>query len=159
MASLIQRPCTVNWQSKTSGDPFTGEVQHVRGGSRAATIQSGALAPALTWSQSGAIASGGNVLFCVVPGRLNSVLFHHTAVPTLSGVQVTFYDSSTILGSGTGTISGAKILAPLNFPGGVSGGLIGPNTFLNLDIPFNSGLGVSAPSGAPGFTITYTTES
>jgi hypothetical protein len=88
---------------------------------------------------------------------LNSVFIHTGDGYTNSGIRGVFYDSQTVYGSGVGG-SGARIVGAFNGPGGVSGQQFIPGVPINFDVPFSSGLCVAAPSGVPGFTLTYTPE-
>lgn len=156
MAQITVKPCSINYAPLSSGDVRTGEIQHVRGGGRGGFIGSGAIAMGLTFVQSGAVVSGNNMLVMAGAGRLNSVSLI-TPVPTLSGVGITFYDSSTCAVSGT-AVTGVKILAAFNAAGGQSGQFTTAGSVVNVDLPFQSGLGISAASGAPGFSFSYTPE-
>lgn len=162
-------PLFLSQSPRSSGDVFTGELLQVRGGGRAAAIWSGALNPNLTACPSGAVASGAHVCLYAGAGRLNSLMLHTQMV---SGAPAFFYDAGAITLSGT-SVSGQKIIGviPTTFAAGnpagalVSGASIAMNTAapwngqpLNVDMPFNSGLCVSCPSGTPGFTVSYTCE-
>lgn len=140
------------------GAPISGAVDDGfqgwrQGGVRCVTVFSGGL---LTGGSGfpNMTAANGHVLITQGAGRLNTVFPHQS----ISGVAVNFYDSATIARSGVGTIpeSGYRLIgsiAPNSF--------YGPNTLggpalVLLDMPFTSGLCVSMPSGAPGFTVSYT---
>ena len=150
---VVSRPCFVAGAS-ASGDPQTNEVATTRGGSRTACVWSGSiLTNAALTGAPGAVQSGNSILFYAGAGRLNTV-FQHQAILTLSGVAVTFYDAGAVTASGT-SVSGQRFLGILNSPGGVSGQLTLQAPF-DFGTPFTSGLCASAPSGTPGFTLSYT---
>jgi hypothetical protein len=154
MSAPINKPCFVAGTPRSSGDVQTGEVTVTRGGGRAACVWSGSLLTnaALT---GGAVQSGGHILLYSGAGRLNTVCQHQNVL-TLSGVAVTFYDAGTITVSGV-SVSGQRFLGVVNAPGGQSGQFTGTAPVL-FDMPFSSGLCVAAPSGTPGFSVSYTPE-
>lgn len=156
MSVPARDPMMIAGTPRSSGDVQTGEIPWTRGGGRSTSIQSGALAASLSTAP-GATGSGtGQYVLYPGPGRLNTI-FQHQNVLTLSGVAINFYDAGLMTTSGVG-ISGTRIIAVINTPGGQSGQFTGTLP-LAVDMPFTSGLCVSAPSGAPGFTASFTPES
>jgi hypothetical protein len=157
MSAPINKPCFVAGTPRSSGDVQTGEVTVTRGGGRAACVWSGSLLTnaALTGAP-GAVQSGAHVLLFSGAGRINTVVQHQNVL-TLSGVAVNIYDAGSIAPSGV-SVSGQRLLAVLNAPGGVSGQFTLSTVPFAVDMPFSSGLCVSAPSGSPGFTVSYTAE-
>ena len=145
-----------------SGFADLGEVAHTRGGFQTATIWSGALNPNLTGAPTGAVASGGNSQLWSGAGRLHTILPHSLLT---SGQPVYFYDAGAITVSGV-SVSGQKIIgiipnsmrAPLAVISGQVQTTVAWEDQIVLDMPFTSGLCVSAASGAPGFTCSFTTE-
>ena len=156
MSTPTKNPVFYGYTPRTSGDVFTGEIQTVRGGGRTSCVMSGSLLTnaALTTAP-GAVQSGGHILLFSGGGRLNSIL-QHQGVLSLSGVAVNFYDAAGPTVSGV-SVSGQRIIAVLNAPQGQSG-QFNTTALANLDMPFASGLCVSAPSGTPGFTVSFTPE-
>ncbi len=163
MSSPIKKPCFVAGTPRSSGGPGTGEISVTRGGMQTACVWSGNILSntALT-AAPGAVQSGGNVLFYSGAGRLNTVLPHSFLT---SGQPVFFYDAGTPTVSGI-SVSGCKIIGiiPGNYPAPLavlSGNVQFTRTWqdkLDVDMPFFSGLCASAPSGAPGFTLSYSPE-
>lgn len=149
-----RKPTVVIGSNVYSGTPNTGEIHTTRGGVRASCVWSGSLLTnaALTGA-AGAVQSGGHILLHTGAGRLNSV-WQHQGVLSLSGVAITFYDAAAITASGV-SVSGQRFIASVNAPQGQSGQFtaVAPVAW---DIPFTSGLCASAPSGTPGFTVTFT---
>jgi len=148
--------------------PNTGEIPHIRGGSMKAAILSGGLAVSLPiLGVSGGVSSGGHAQIWAGTsgqgaGRLNSVMLH---TQMQSGQSVVFYDASTIAVSGV-SVSGQAILGVVPGPwtlGVLTGSgmlpVIWTGAPYNFDSPFLSGLCVAVPSGAPGFTCTFTPDS
>lgn len=163
MSSPVKKPCFVAGTVRSSGDVQTGEVSVTRGGQRTACVWSGnILTTAALTAAPGAIQSGGNVLFYSGAGRLNTVMPHAYLT---SGQPVFFYDAGTPTVSGV-SVSGCKLIgiipAPYQGPLAAASGNL-QTTFawpqkIEMDMPFFSGLCASAPSGAPGFTLSYTAE-
>ena len=157
MSIPVQKPCFIAGTPRSSGDVQDGAVVITQGGGRTAVVWSGSLLTnAALGGAPGAAQSGGNIILFSGAGRLNSY-FQHQNVLTLSGVAVTFYDAGAITLSGT-SVSGQRFLAILNAPGGASGQFTLASVPTQLGTPFSSGLCVSAPSGTPGFTVSYTPE-
>lgn len=157
MSIPTKNPCFLSYSPRSSGDVQTGEIQEVRGGGRCAAVWSGSiLTNAALTAAPGACQSGGNILLFSGAGRLNSY-FQHQSVLALSGVPVFFYDAGALALSGT-SVSGQKIIGVLNQPQGQSGQFTAAGAIVNCDMPFNSGLCVSAASGTPGFTVSWTPE-
>lgn len=137
-----------------SGHLGTGEQTVTRGGQLAYSIYSGALligsgTPGGVGSvrAHGLVVSGG--------GRLHTVFPHQS----ISGVAVYFYDSVLLALSGTVAHVQSGYTTVGFIPGNTFGADLGPLAEpLKFDVPFHSGLCFSAPSGAAGFTVTYTTE-
>ena len=162
-----------------SGNLDTGEVRMTRGGERAATIYSGAIAMGTARGQAGAgvFSSGGSVFLISGGGRLNSFTALWPAAVALagngenavvSGQPIVVYDAgitarSGVFTDGTLSESGARILFAWAPPKLIASGalVLNPHATFNpqsLDIPFYSGLCVMALSGATGFNLTYTPE-
>ena len=135
-----------------SGQPNTGQLRQTVGGQVNDTgLYSGAGARQIALGQ----------------GRLDTaqIFAIGVAAPALaSGVAVIFYDSHA---AGTGYVpaSGHKILAVLDpkvpgvsqFPNTYNSGAVMIGSLpQELGQPYNSGLNVSALSGAPGYTCSYT---
>ena len=162
MSLQTRKPLRMGGANFASGNPNTGELMFTRGGGQNACLWSGALAPSLAGCPAGAVTSGGNTMLFSGAGRLNSILPH--ALLT-SGQPVFFYDSSIITVSGI-SVSGQKLIgfipatyrAPLTPISGQYAVTIPWQDKIDCDMPFTSGLCVSAPSGAPGFTISFTPE-
>lgn len=159
MSIPVTKPCQIQYSPRSSGDIQTGEIQHVRGGGRLASIYSGILAGASLASAPGAVALGPGVYFYSGAGRLNTVT---TMVGLTSGVGINFFDSATVA-SGMVNASGHKFLWRLpaigEFPGNTTNsGALTPVAVYNVDAPFQSGLAVGAWSGCPGFSVSWTPE-
>ena len=162
MSFSTRSPLRVGGANFNSGAPSTGEVNVTRGGQFTAVIWSGALNPSLVGCQTGAIASGNNVQLVSGMGRLNTIMPHSFLT---SGQPVYFYDAAAITVSGV-SVSGQRIIgiipntmrAPLVALSGNPVTTIAWEDRMIVDIPFSSGLCVSAASGAPGFTCSYTVE-
>lgn len=145
-----------------SGGPNTGELTYARAGAITACIWSGALAPSLTGCPAGAVTSGGHTQLWSGAGRLNTIIPH--ALLT-SGQSVTFYDAGAITVSGV-SVSGQRFIglipvtmrAPLVALSGNQTLSVAWQDQISVDMPFSSGLCVSAASGAPGFTVSFTPE-
>lgn len=140
-----------------SGHVNTGEQAYTRGGQQVHDVYSGAL---LLGSGTPVVnASGGHALLVSGAGRLHTA-FLHQSVLALSGVATYFYDSAVIARSGVGTIpeSGYPIIAAIGQAQGASGDFIAPLSPMPFDTPFHSGLCVSNPSGAAGWSISVTRE-
>ena len=154
MANRTRNPQYVAGAVYQSGNLGTGEQNTTRGGQLAYSNYSGALligsgTPGGVGSvlAQGLIVSGG--------GRLHTVFPHQS----ISGVAVYFYDSVTQALSGLVN----HVLSGYSTVGFIPANTFGPNLGplaepLKFDVPFHSGLCFSAPSGAAGFTVTYTTE-
>lgn len=149
--------------SRDSGAPSTSELNTTRGGGRASCVWSGSLLTnaALTGAP-GAVQSGGHILLCSGPGRLNTVIAHQFFT---SGVPVWFYDAAGPTVSGI-SVSGQRIIGfiPPTTPAALavlSGNLqMTPqwNYITHVDMPFSSGLCAGAASGTPGFTVSFSPE-
>ena len=146
----------------TSGGPNTGEIHHTRGGQRNGTVWSGALAMSLVGLPTGALGSGNNAQVWSGPGRLHTIIPHQYLN---SGQPVWFYDAGAITVSGI-SVSGQRIIGyvPLTMPAALA--VLSGNTQLTLawdqrivvDMPFTSGLCISAASGSPGCSFSFSTE-
>ncbi len=164
MSVTTRNPLRIIGGQPFSGGPNTGEQATIRGGSLAATVYSGNFAlggsGGLTGAP-GAVAVGGDVQLWSGAGRLNSILIHNVIQ---SGLQVVFYDTSTVTSGGPFPSSGHRflgIIPAITYGAGVASG----NTFIvndgkpiNVDIPFQSGLAFNSRSGQTGFTVTWTPE-
>ena len=160
---------------QVSGNPFTGEVPMTRGGQLTATVYSGAIAMGTAAAGTGALSSGGSILFVSGQGRLNTfmalfpagvALAGNGANAVISGQGIVVYDSAITARSGVFTDatiseSGRKILYSWSPPTLIASGALvltnrGVFDPVPLDIPYFSGLCAMAFSGAPGFNISYT---
>lgn len=159
MSITTRSPLRVAGANINSGFPNTGEQAQCRGGMTTATVYSGgALSPGSGFLPTGAAQTADHVLLCPGPGRLNNVLVH-SAVLTLSGVKLDFYDAAAVSASGPAThVPARRVIARFNEPGGQSGQLTSPNSIFAVDMPFTSGLCVAATSGTAGFTASWTPE-
>lgn len=174
MSVVSRRPLRTAGANLDSGNVNTGEVCWNRGGVRAGSVYSGAIAMATTAAGPGALASGGSILFFSGPGRLNSftalfpagVALAGGGEPAiLSGQPIVVYDSDITARSGVFTDatiseSGRPIMYAWYPPRVLSGvNITGPGFDpVAVDRPFTSGLCVMALSGAPGFTVSYSPE-
>lgn len=154
MSIRTRNPLRFGGAVHQSGNLDTGEVNTTRGGQLAYSINSGALL--IGSGTPGGVGSAlGQGLIVSGGGRLHTVFSHQS----ISGVAVYFYDSVTQALSGlvNHVLSGYSTVGiiPANTFGPNLGPLAEP---LKFDVPFHSGLCFSAPSGAPGFTVTYSTE-
>jgi hypothetical protein len=114
------------------------------------------------WSGTAAAA---DVLIVSGQGRLNTVMAN---VQMQSGQQVTFYDSNVATSGGPFPASGHIFLGRIKptwdgtTPGVLSGAVLAPVLVSEFpqqyDVPFSGGLCFHTTSGAPGFTVTYTSE-
>lgn len=158
MSVSTRNPLNMIGGNLNSGAPRTGEFPMIRGGAICAAVMSGNIRPQADFTAiaPGVVASGGNILFYSGAGRLNSVAIMQNVL-ALSGVAINFYDQATLGASGT-SVSGLRVIAVIGGPGGVSGQLYVPGDPWLVDVPFTSGLCVNAPSGAPGFIVSYTPE-
>ena len=162
MSLSTRSPLRMAGANLSSGTPDTGEVHMTRGGKQTAVIWSGALNPNLTGAPTGAVASGNNAQLWSGGGRLHTVMPHQFLN---SGQPVFFYDAGAITVSGV-SISGQKLIgiipnsmrAPLAVISGQVQSTVAWQDQIVLDMPFTSGLCVSAASGAPGFTCSFTPE-
>lgn len=145
-----------------SGFPGTQEVAMTRGGQMTACVWSGALAPSLAGCPAGSVTSGGHTQLWSGAGRLNTIMPH---AYLNSGQAVTFYDAGAISVSGI-SVSGQRFVgivpqsmrAPLAVLSGNTQATVAWQDAIQIDMPFSSGLCVSAASGAPGFTVSFTPE-
>ncbi len=155
----VPNVCYVAGSTRSSGDLKTGELAHIRGGGRIASLYSGAVAPTLT-SAPGSVAGGSDVLFFSGAGRLNAVIIQSSIAPSLSGVGLQFYDSAVPTSGGPFSSSGHKLLFNALLAYGNSGqqGAFGPFGVINVDAPFQSGLCYNSKSGQPAFSVAYTPE-
>ena len=97
--------------------------------------------------------SGGHSVFVSGAGVVNQVIPHQA----ISGVAAYLYDSVVIARSGVSTIpeSGRAILATVPANTFTLPSLAGPSP-ISVEVPYTSGIAVSAPSGTCGFTVVYT---
>lgn len=125
-------------------------------GTVAAALFSGAVAPGLA-AAPGAVAVGSDVLFFSGGGRLAAVI-PHQAVFTLSGVGVSFYDSSVPVSGGPIPASGHIPLGGITAGAGqsLSGAVTPANTPIPIGTPFQSGLCYNSRSGQTGITVVWT---
>lgn len=131
-------------------------IQYTAGGTRAAAIYSGQVAPGLT-AAPGAAAVGSDVILHSGPGRLVGAIPHQTYL-TLSGhVSLKLYDGLPVSG-GPLYASGHVLLADLGVAGGVSGAVSYAGQMIPLDVPFNSGLSLNSRSGQIGYTFVWVPE-
>jgi len=157
MSVVHRNPQRLAMANLDSGSVDTGRLPYTEAGTQYAVIWSGGLAPA-TGGRLSTIASGNQVLLFSGGGSLDSVVPHRQMQ---SGQPVYFYDAASLAASGVG-ISGMLILGrvpPTHNEGAWSGlALQEWRHRLIFSTPFYSGLCASAPSGAPGFTVTWTPE-
>ncbi len=167
MAWQTKNPERILGGNPVSGGVNTGEQQHVRGGSYKAVVLSGALTPIVVGGSPGitvpvvavAALSMNAVLFSGA-GRLNSILPHQQLT---SGLPVYFYDAaSSVSGLNVSGQSITALIPPTWIGGAVSGypsnGMPWNGEPIRPDMPFYSGLCVSAPSGTPGFVVSWTPD-
>lgn len=164
----VVNPCFLSYNPRCSGDLKTGEIQHVRGGGRCASLYSGALFSGTTQPAAGTnlvqLSNAGEMLFWSGAGRLNSV----TVLAMMqSGQAVVFYDSAVLTSGGPFAASGHKILGRIPQTLEPASSFLGASgTFTSFltsqpfyfDCPFTSGLCMNTRSGAPGITIQWTPE-
>ena len=154
MSIRTRNPLRFGGAVHQSGNLDTGEVNVTRGGQLAYSIYSGALL--IGSGTPGGVGSVlGHGLITSGPGRLHTVFPHQS----ISGVQITFYDAVTqaLSGAASHALSGYTVTAVV--PGNTFGPNLGPLAEPHkFDVPFHSGLCFSCPSGAAGFTATYSTE-
>lgn len=165
MSMTTRRPIRMAGAVLQSGAPDTGEVRMTNGGQQTACVWSGNLLTdaSLTGCPAGAVTSGGHIQLWSGAGRLHRIIPH--AMLT-SGQPVTFYDAGTITVSGV-SVSGQRFIgriparapATLALASGEADRVLSWNDVIDVQMPFTSGLCVSAASGAPGFTVSFTTES
>lgn len=171
MGAITKSPTRLAGANVSSGNLNTGEVPWTRGGARAVTVYSGAIAMSGIGS---AVASGGSVLFFSGAGRINTftALFPAGVAiagngqgAIISGIPIVVYDAGITARSGlftdaTLSESGARplfvwqppiVLSGANFP-------TPGYTPTSIDMPFTSGLCVMALSGSPGFSMSFTPE-
>lgn len=157
MSVKSRSPLRMAGANTHSGNVNDGRLATTRGGGQRATIWSGGVAPNLSQAF-GAVGSGNQVLFWSGAGRLDTVIPH---LQMTSGLEVFFYDAATLAGSGVG-ISGQGIIGLIprtHTAGHWSGHVLDPwPARIEVGTPFYSGLCASCPSGAPGFTVTFTPE-
>lgn len=142
-----------------SGHPNTGELATTRGGMVGFSAWSGGPVQLNSGSAVPVATTGDHAVLVSGPGRLNSA-FVINGVLSMSGVGITLYDAASVATSGPGTVpaAGRRVLGVLNAPGGVSGQINLPGAIVPFDMPFALGLAVNAPSGACGFSVSYTQE-
>lgn len=146
-------------QSGQINDGFVG--QNV-GGQRAYSVYSGGLLTLGSGTVSGingpfSVTVGGNAVIVSGPGRLNTAFLHQIANSGSS--PIVFYDSNVAAVSGVASFaaSGFTVIGTIpGWPVPASGSVYQQMPLIERGGPFYNGLGVSAASGAPGFTATYT---
>lgn len=156
MSIASRNPVRMAGAVVNSGDCNTGELLWTHGGGRTMGMFSGALLQGSGGTTPVAGGTTGHAVWFSGAGRLNSLFFHQA----ISGVAMQFYDSAVVARSGVATIqeSGRKVLwvTPAN-NFNVAGTLQWPDK-VDIDMPFQSGLALSYPSGCPGVTWTITPE-
>lgn len=159
MSLTTRNPVRLAGANVNSGHPNTGELAFTRGGMTSFTAWSGGPLQLGSGSAVPVAQTADHAILISGPGRLNSA-FVVNGVLSMSGVGVSFYDAASVAASGPGTIpaAGRTVLGVLNAPGGVSGQINLPGDVRAFDMPFNLGLAVNAPSGACGFSVSYTRE-
>lgn len=172
MAYRTRNPHRFSQAVNNSGDIDIGAFRTVRGGMRVGTIWSGGIAPATRGLPGGAV-SGNQIV--VQSGQAGGIL--HTATPLevmQSGVQIWFYDAAVVARSGAGPIvsllaeSGARVLGiiPTSHRARDAAGFQSGYGFSEpwqdvIDfggVPYYSGLHISAASGAPGFSFSWSPD-
>ena len=160
MSLRTRRPMRMLGGAHVSGNLNTGEMPVADGGQKTVVVWSGGLLMSGLIPGYGTLSSGNQIMLWSGAGRLNTLQPH---VMMQSGLAVFFYDTAAIAGSGVG-VSGQRIIAlipPTHKASYTSGAELQtfPNwrDILRPQVPFTSGLCVSAPSGAPGFTVSFTT--
>lgn len=162
MSVTSKNPLRMAGANLNSGQVNTGDIYFTQGGAQKYTAFSGGLLNLASGGQNppaGAPAVvADNALLFSGAGRLNKCFPHQL----ISGVSVVFYDASVpaLSGPNNFTKSGYAVLGilPANTIGGI-GVNLGAGPFVaEFGIPFNSGLCVSATSGCPGFTVSWTPE-
>lgn len=129
----------------SSGSVQTSQITFVRGGGRSVSFYSGNGADTLVYSGA---------------GRLDCVVMHSQLS---SGQSAFIYDAAVVISGGPYPASGHKLLfaTPPTWAGGSTSG-VGVPPFVSTSLiscqPFQSGLCISARSGCPGFTVSFTPE-
>ena len=146
MSTPVQKPAFAAGINGSSGSVQTGQLTFVRGGGRSYSVYSGNGADTLVYSGA---------------GRVDTFVMHQQ----LSSGQSAFcYDAAVVISGGPYPTSGHKLLfaTPPTWAGGVASTSGSALTFnsapVNIGMPFQSGLCISARSGCPGFTISFTPE-
>jgi hypothetical protein len=123
--------------------PITRQTATTLGGTRVYTHYSGVVGPDIL------IASGA--------GRLDAAFFLDSALVSLSGQPVTFYDGAPVSG-GPLAASSHKVLGVLapQADTGTSGAALRGGKIVNFGFVFSSGLVHSTRSGQPGFSVSFT---
>lgn len=177
MGLMSLNPTRIMGGANTSSTPYTGEIPFTRGGQATACVYSGAIAMGVAAAGTGALSSGGSVLFVSGAGRLNSftaiwpagvALAGNGEGGCISGQPIVVYDSaitarSGVLTDSTIAESGRKVLftwcPPKQLASGVTNESFAARFLpIPLDIPYFSGICAMALSGAPGFNLNYTPE-
>ncbi|RJQ27124.1 hypothetical protein C4577_02280 [Candidatus Parcubacteria bacterium] len=115
-------------------------------------LGSGSVNPAVN-----AATVGGHACIVSGPGRLNLIFAHQVSSSGLS--PVIFYDSNLAALSGVSSfaLSGYPVVGVLAAVPPPISGLMGNSPAQHTNgFPFTNGLSVSAASGAPGFSCTWT---
>ncbi len=143
-----------------SGNINDGSLNYSQGGQSTFSCYSGGLLSVGSGSQNPAVLSataGGNAIIVSGPGRVNLAFAHQVSTSGLTGVF--FYDANVAALSGvTGfALSGWSVVSVLPaIPVPASGLLLNAPYIPVNGFPFINGLGFSAASGAPGFSVTWT---
>lgn len=146
MSTPITKPAFVAGTNASSGSVQTGQLTFVRGGGRSFSVYSG---------------NGADTLIYSGAGRVDSFVMHQQLT---SGQAAFCYDGAVVISGGPFPLSGHKLLfaTPPTWAGGVAStsgsALAFTSTSVNVGMPFQSGLCISARSGCPGFTLSYTPE-
>ncbi len=162
MSVTTRSPLRFAGANLSSGFPNTGEVQMTNGGQGTACLWSGALAPSLAGCPTGAVTSGGHTLVVTGAGRLHRIMPHSMMV---SGQPIFAYDAGAITVSGI-SVSGQRIIgfvpprsrSLLSLASGQVDTTVEWKDVIEVHMPFTSGLCIAAASGAPGVTVSFTTE-
>lgn len=157
MSVTTRNPLRTAGATLHSGSVNTGQQNMTYGGGQAICVLSGALLLGSGGSTPVAGGTTGHAVFWSGPGRLDTVLAHQA----ISGTAIFFYDSNVVARSGVATIgeSGYRIVGVV--PANTIGSYVtlgGGPLPLQFGTPFQNGLAVSCPSGAPGFTASFTPE-
>lgn len=162
MSARTRNPLRIGGANLHSGNPDTGQQAFTQGGGQRWGFNSGGLLSPGSGSPSPStgtvVKAADQVLIYSGTGRLDTV-YPHTVI---SGVAIVFYDSAVVARSGPNTHieSGYGVLAviPANTIGAFGPALGGGPLPIVFGTPFYSGLCVSATSGTPGCTVTFTPE-